>query len=1038
MEYNSIYKVEYEVFGDVKNISFSVLDEEIVTFENDILTAHKDGETVLTCTYNKKEQVDINVKVLERGKQYFEVGDPSLNEANYQLLKEDLDSFSETLNESNYLSMDIATSINGQKAVQSVRAINDPFYIEALIGDEYQIIAQEGNKVFSYTQVYSNYFERDYLGTVDKYEGSNSQEDSEEILEVTFDKEKCNVTYEDNTYTITCLYKDAVNEESKELIAAIYRQAGLSITTVYESVLTTKYVFYDKKVYISTSMVVDFEFLSQPIDMCISYEIDVNEFTPIDMLNGEYEFSTPDCYEEVYEVFNFDKEITIKDRKDAYLKVEVERGMIVTDSEEVSFELYDMNKQLVSESMGKTGNSSYIKLDSFVAVPESGTYYLKVRNRLSGNHIIRLEHYQYDTVYNSNGIDISSVPSYEGEIEGKYDFEKFIYNNESIESYSWRVKNTGSSTIAFFQNRKSMSDEIVYVKPNEVKYFTLKKGYNEILICQDFFSYDKKDSYEYSFESNILEFALDGNVYEEDIPSEINLSKYEARYYYSYLEKGQYSIVSTSGTSWSQKIVVYDKDGNLVDANVVGSSEYLKDLATHFVINESNYYYVGIINNSSGEYTMRFSKYDYETIIDRNNPKTLDVSGVNSNEGYLEGCHDFEYYTLENNSDEIKVYCITNNLDTNFTIVYREYQYASLTQRAIGPDEKIYFASYPGVMDFVICSNYKSNEEYSLNYSFKVTELVNKNVTDINSSQIPEVLETYSKDYIMTGYCLPAAYMKLNLKEKGIVTFDFLGYEDGLDFGINFSILNKNGEMMNASKDIPAGEYYVKFEGNDHIFSYAKVKYTFLSTDEKNINVTLKELDDTNNNEKYSDIYNEKVTTEQVVKYHFSLEEKTTIYYNSRDTVIYRKDGRQMVFIPVSYWNGGMTYVDLEAGDYYFVNPDMYGSTSSIKSPIYIGIKSKDRDAPQDLDNMVTLTLEQYQSFKMDYFGDCEYLKFIADEKARYKAVNSSGRCYLFNENLEYIGPADETKELEEGTYYIVVEYLTYGEKDVDIKVIKY
>ena len=182
MEYNSIYKVEYEVFGDVKNISFSVLDEEIVTFENDILTAHKDGETVLTCTYNKKEQVDINVKVLERGKQYFEVGDPSLNEANYQLLKEDLDSFSETLNESNYLSMDIATSVNGQKAVQSVRAINDPFYIEALIGDEYQIIAQEGNKVFSYTQVYSNYFERDYLGTVDKYEGSNSQEDSEEIL----------------------------------------------------------------------------------------------------------------------------------------------------------------------------------------------------------------------------------------------------------------------------------------------------------------------------------------------------------------------------------------------------------------------------------------------------------------------------------------------------------------------------------------------------------------------------------------------------------------------------------------------------------------------------------------------------------------------------------------------------------------------------------------------------------------------------------------------------------------------------------------
>lgn len=1039
MEYNSIQKVEYEVYGDVKDIRFTVINEKIVTFDDGFLTAHSAGETILNCTYNTSESIDITVTVLEKGKDYFEVGNPSLNQKNYDLLKEKIDEFSEKLSASNYLSLDLNMQVNNEKSSQKMRTMQDPIYIEVVSENYMEVITQEDDKIFYYTQEYFDHFNREYIGLAKDYKDNNDSDNSEEVLETTtFDKNKCNVKVEDNIFTITCYYEDAVNEESKDMLEELYSSLGLSVSTLYDTIVTMQYVIFEDKVYMSTALSLDLNGLIDPIDMKIIYEIDLKEFTPIDMLNGNYSFSLPDCFEEVYDTFDFKKDIELKGGEKAYLQIETERGMIVTDAEDVSLELYDLNRKLISSSLGKSGEGSYVDLDSYLVVPEEGTYYLVVKNRISSYNYIDLDFCQYETVLDEKGIDFSSTSSYEGEIEGKYDFEKFVYNNNSTIDHSIRIKNTSDAEIGVYHNKKWHSEGIEYIKPHEVKYLVADPGYNEFYICEDFLSNDAKEGYEYSFESSILEFAFDGEVYEEEIPNEIFLTEYGAKYYYSYLEKGQYSIVNSEGVSWSQEIVVYDKNGKKLNANVVENGGYLDDLSTHFVINENDYYYVGILNHSSGEYKMIFSKYNYETIIDKNNPKVLDVSGITSNEGYLEGNHDFEYYTLENNTDEIKIYRISNDLETSINLIYREYKTAHLMEETLAPDKYLYFASNPGVMEFIVCQNYKSNDEKSLEYSFKVEELENNNITDLDSSNLKEITQDFSEDYIMTGYCLPAAYMKLDLKEKGVIRFDYEEYEKGLDFGMSATVVKKNGERIDHTKALSPGVYYVKFEGNDHIFGYAKVKYTLFSTAEKNINVTLKELDDTNNNGNYSDIYNEKVTTDQVVKYHFSLEEKTTIYYNSSDTVIYQNDGKQMVFIPVSYWYGGMTYVDLEAGDYYFTNPDMYGSTSPYKSPIYIGIKSKDRDAPQDLNNMVTLNLGEYKSFKKDYSQDCEYLKFIADEKGKYITSLSEGRGYLFNENLEYIGLADEASDLEEGTYYLVVEYTTYSEGKVDVKVIKY
>ena len=278
MEYNSIQKVEYEVYGDVKDIRFTVINEKIVTFDDGFLTAHSAGETILNCTYNTSESIDITVTVLEKGKDYFEVGNPSLNQKNYDLLKEKIDEFSEKLSASNYLSLDLNMQVNNEKSSQKMRTMQDPIYIEVVSENYMEVITQEDDKIFYYTQEYFDHFNREYIGLAKDYKDNNDSDNSEEVLETTtFDKNKCNVKVEDNIFTITCYYEDAVNEESKDMLEELYSSLGLSVSTLYDTIVTMQYVIFEDKVYMSTALSLDLNGLIDPIDMKIIYEIDLKE-----------------------------------------------------------------------------------------------------------------------------------------------------------------------------------------------------------------------------------------------------------------------------------------------------------------------------------------------------------------------------------------------------------------------------------------------------------------------------------------------------------------------------------------------------------------------------------------------------------------------------------------------------------------------------------------------------------------------------------------------------------------------------------------
>ena len=222
MEVNTTYKVEYEVFGDVENISFKIENEDIVFFNNDILTSRKVGKTTLTCTYNEHEKINVNIKVIKGGSGKFEVGDPSLNEENYNKLKDELDDFSEVLDNSDYLTLDLGVEINNQKTKETIRAINDPIYIEVTSNNQTSIIAQEGKKVFEYYIDYYNYVQRNLVGYIDNNENEEINECTDLMIISSFDKEVCNVKYEDDVYTLTCLYEDMLNEESKEIVEEVF------------------------------------------------------------------------------------------------------------------------------------------------------------------------------------------------------------------------------------------------------------------------------------------------------------------------------------------------------------------------------------------------------------------------------------------------------------------------------------------------------------------------------------------------------------------------------------------------------------------------------------------------------------------------------------------------------------------------------------------------------------------------------------------------------------------------------------------------
>lgn len=820
MEYGSTYLIDYDVYGDVKNIKFTIENENIVSIEGKVLTAHQPGETTLICTYNKDGVVEINVKVLYEGQEILDIGDPNENEKNYNNLKNEIDTFSQALEKSKYLSINIELSLNDEKISQKLKASQSPIYIEISDDNNIEVIAQEGDSLFHYLKNSSEICERKYIGSASDFNDYGEIDNSGELLETTFNKEKVNVTYQDDTYIIKCYYKDALNEESKNLIEELYSDLGVPIDILYDSIITMKYVVYEEKIYMSLSLTLNGEMLINPISITVKFELDLKQFTPKDMLNSGYIFSKPSCFEEVVGLYNFDKSIEVSNSEPTYMKISVERGMIASTSNDIGFELYDMNKNLVSESLGGA-NSGFIP---FISVPENGTYYLVAKNKSGTSKNVKLEFHKYETVVGKDGIDLSSGKTFNGTIEGKYDFEKYIFNNTTTKNSHLRIENTGKNDIYFINYKNNKSVEIEKIEPSKAKSIPISTGENVIYICESYLDRLNNNGYEYSFNYDILQLDFYGNIFESTIPSSYFISSGEKIYYHTYLEEGMYRVNSEKFTE-DIEILVYDNNGKKLDVNVAEYGGNLDRLSSYFTINKSGKYYVAIFNHSSAM-NITFKKFEYETIMDKENPIILNLGDTYN--GHLEGIHDFEYYRVKSNIEGVKVYCITNESDVSFKVIVKKYLKDSIKEHNVSPGRKFYFTSYSMNTEFMILQNYNSTEDKTLDFKFNIVELVNHNITDINSPDIKEITQEYSEEYYMVGFCLPEAVFILNIEERGIIEFEYENYEEHMYLCFSALIKSEDGNIFEPGEILEPGKYYVYFASNDHLFGYAKIRYSLV------------------------------------------------------------------------------------------------------------------------------------------------------------------------------------------------------------------
>ena len=952
------------------------------------------------------------------------VGNTILNRINFLSLDRKLSKFDKKLETTDYISILIDIDQNGIKNSQTLRAHKDPFYIEIFDEVNRQFITQENDSFFHYMLLEDGRYDRIYLGDRSKYDQLLDENDnSEDLLETTFSPDKCNVKRKKNVYTIKCYFKDALNEESKEMIEEIFKAYPSPVALLYDSILTMTYTFNKNEIVLDLSVTIEDSSLSDPLNIKLSFKISLSEFPITNPLDGTYDISLPNRVEEVYETYNFGDSVTIRPNELVYLKVKTKKGMIITEAENVFLQLYDMNEKEISESLSKTGRYFNYVIDSFIPVERDGTYYLTIKNNENRAQKVKLYNMEYDTVIAYNKNKIVENPSYDGKIEGKYDFEHFVYTNKSLyrENQSVIITNNGTETMFIYYFDK-FNEYFIEIGPKEKFNLTLVPGYNNFFICNDFLSNEIVYPYSYKCDFKILEASVPEEIKEESIPEEFTVKSLESICYYTYIEKGIHSLCTSDFSGDVDIIKICNSDGKLLDNMAL--SNYSGNYSPHFTILEDGWYYIIINNPRENNFNFIYTKYDYNTIPDKNSPIEMDITGNTSNTGILEGVHDFEYYCIKNENRNTKIYRVTNesNISLCFIMKHDNVGNQHVHEYHVSPGQEFYFRFPTGGINITLFQSYlEVTTEEETNYSFKVSEIENKNSMDKTDTNILEITEEFTENYYIGGYDFPLTYMKLTLKEEGFISFEYQQYiyNSGR---IEPILYDSNGIKRTYSSLLEAGDYYVTFKVTSYM-SYFKVRYLFAPNEPKDVCVTLKPTTTINNQLQYSGIYNQRFSLKQEIKYHFTLTEKTTIIYDARYILIYTKKGKLAVLDLTKVSDFFIETVALDPGDYYFVTTDEFGVLDhSDMKEIKIAIYEDERNNTLDFSNIQTLP-NKTTELELTNFGT-KYFKFIISTEGKYFIdVKPYGKIQIFNFEKQYLGNAGvfKTMHFKKGTYYLIV-----------------
>ena len=140
-------------------------------------------------------------------------------------------------------------------------------------------------------------------------------------------------------------------------------------------------------------------------------------------------------------------------------------------------------------------------------------------------------------------------------------------------------------------------------------------------------------------------------------------------------------------------------------------------------------------------------------------------------------------------------------------------------KHTIEKEGKIYFASNPGKMDFIVCSNSSTSE-----YNFLVEEMENNNADSRISNNLVQLKDTYTEKYYMFGLALPPAYFKVVVEKDGYIVLSFISGDEKVNKTLNIEVKNEYGVQYSSYSKVPAGTYYVAVSSYGYDFIYARVK----------------------------------------------------------------------------------------------------------------------------------------------------------------------------------------------------------------------
>ena len=542
--------------------------------------------------------------------------------------------------------------------------------------------------------------------------------------------------------------------------------------------------------------------------------------------NSNIILTKPKTFDEADYFYDFNSEIPLDRGEVIYLKIRVGVGMVVSNIQDIDLELYDSNQEFITKSIGDELGNPYNEFEAFLPIEEEGLYYIVIKHWSFVDSNLRLKYYSYNDVIQHEGIDLTNISSYEGEIEGKYDFEKFICKTSLLMNNTIRIKNTGNSNMYVYFEKFLYKPVLEKIAPNEIKYIGIYDYVTNVFVCNDFRNREDVDGYKYSMDIEFININFAGEIYESDIPSRIHFDEFQNINYHTFLKKGAYSFNVIDDYYNDLKVDIYNDKTEKLDANIVNYLDcYDRELAANFVIHEDGYYYVSLDNSISIPRDYSFNYYNYETLFDRDNPFILDVSGVNFNSGELEGSNDFECYSINNVTDSVKVYCLKNESPHAIKLILSRHIYADMRQVKIEPNEYIIFPVYPGKKEIIVSNNYSLRDQYEYSdYSFSVFEIENNNKSKY-SKDIEYITEEYSDDYYLVGYDVSEAYFKLKIEEECWLTFEYEKYYDSSCYP-QFILEDQYNNTINYKNIIQPGEYYVRVVANSHVFNKIKVKYT--------------------------------------------------------------------------------------------------------------------------------------------------------------------------------------------------------------------